>query len=144
MAETQKSAEQAFDLFVTTFTAKFPATTTCLAKDRGVLLTFYTFPAEHWMHIRTTNPIESTFATVAPFSCRANRGGHAIGPPTEYNTPPEGRGGKPRIIAAVCSATDPMTQHRESTEPEHTDETTSHIRRNCSVCLLTASLGFPG
>ena len=64
MAETQKSAEQAFDLFVTTFTAKFPAATTCLAKDRGVLLTFYTFPAEHWMHIRTTNPIESTFATV--------------------------------------------------------------------------------
>ena len=57
MAETQKSAEQAFDLFVTTFTAKFPAATTCLAKDRGVLLTFYTFPAEHWMHIRTTNPI---------------------------------------------------------------------------------------
>ena len=43
MAETQKSAEQAFDLFVTTFTAKFPAATTCLAKDRGVLLTFYTF-----------------------------------------------------------------------------------------------------
>ena len=41
MAETQKSAEQAFDLFVTTFTAKFPAATTCLAKDRGVLLTFY-------------------------------------------------------------------------------------------------------
>ena len=64
MAETQKSAEQAFDLFVTTFTAKFPAATTCLAKDRGVLLTFYMFPAEHWMHIRTTNPIESTFATV--------------------------------------------------------------------------------
>ena len=64
MAETQKSAEQAFDLFVTTFTAKFPAATTCLAKDRGVLLTVYTFPAEHWIHIRTTNPIESTFATV--------------------------------------------------------------------------------
>ena len=40
------------------------AATTCLAKDRGVLLTFYKFPAEHWMHIRTTNPIESTFATV--------------------------------------------------------------------------------
>ena len=49
---------------MTTFTAKFPAATTCLAKDRSVLLTFYTFPAEHWMHIRTTNPIESTFATV--------------------------------------------------------------------------------
>ena len=44
--------------------AKFPAATTCLVKDRDVLLTFYAFPAEHWMHIRTTNPVESTFATV--------------------------------------------------------------------------------
>ena len=37
---------------------------TCLTKDREVLLTFYDFPAEHWKHVRTTNPIESTFATV--------------------------------------------------------------------------------
>ena len=37
---------------------------TCLAKDREALLTFYDFPAEHWKHVRTTNPIESTFATV--------------------------------------------------------------------------------
>ena len=54
----------AFDLFVATFAAKFPAATTCLVKDRDVLLTFYAFPAEHWIHIRTTNPVESTFATV--------------------------------------------------------------------------------
>ncbi len=64
MAETQAAADQAFDLFVATFAAKFPAATTCLVKDRDVLLTFYAFPAEHWMHIRTTNPVESTFATV--------------------------------------------------------------------------------
>ena len=64
MAETKAAAEQAFDLFLATFAAKFPAATTCLTKDRDVLLTFYDFPAEHWIHIRTTNPVESTFATV--------------------------------------------------------------------------------
>jgi transposase-like protein len=64
MAETRADAEQAFDLFVTTYQAKYPKATECLAKDRVVLLTFYDFPAEHWIHLRTTNPIESTFATV--------------------------------------------------------------------------------
>lgn len=64
MAETKADAEQAFDLFVTIYQAKFPKATECLAKDRDVLLTFYDFPAEHWIHLRTTNPIESTFATV--------------------------------------------------------------------------------
>ena len=44
--------------------AKYDKATACLAKDRAVLLTFYDFPAEHWKHLRTTNPIESTFATV--------------------------------------------------------------------------------
>ncbi len=43
---------------------KYPKAVECLAKDREVLLTFYDFPAEHWKHLRTTNPIESTFATV--------------------------------------------------------------------------------
>lgn len=56
--------EQAFDLFLTTYEAKYSKATECLAKDRESLLTFYDFPAEHWLHIRTTNPIESTFATV--------------------------------------------------------------------------------
>ena len=64
MAETRADAEQAFDLFLTTYQAKYPKATDCLAKDRNVLLTFYDFPAEHWIHLRTTNPIESTFATV--------------------------------------------------------------------------------
>jgi putative transposase len=64
MAETRKQAEKAFDLFVTTFKAKYPKAVECLVKDRAVLLTFYDFPAEHWVHLRTTNPIESTFATV--------------------------------------------------------------------------------
>jgi transposase-like protein len=64
MAETRVDAEQAFDLFLATYQAKYPKATECLAKDRTVLLTFYDFPAEHWIHLRTTNPIESTFATV--------------------------------------------------------------------------------
>ena len=60
MAETE--AEKAFDLFIETFEAKCPKTTACLAKNRDVLLMFYDFPAERGVHIRTTNPIESTFA----------------------------------------------------------------------------------
>ena len=64
MAATTADAEKAFDLFIATWQAKYPKAAECLAKDRDVLLTFYDFPAEHWMHIRTTNPIESTFATV--------------------------------------------------------------------------------
>jgi putative transposase len=63
-AETRVAAEQAFDLFLATYEAKYPKATECLKKDRDVLLTFYDFPAEHWIHVRTTNPIESTFATV--------------------------------------------------------------------------------
>jgi putative transposase len=64
MAETHHQADQAFDLFVDSFEAKYPKAVACLVKDRDVLLTFYDFPAEHWVHLRTTNPIESTFATV--------------------------------------------------------------------------------
>lgn len=64
MAPTRAAAEEAFDLFVSIYQAKYPKATQCLTKDRDVLLTFYDFPAEHWVHLRTTNPIESTFATV--------------------------------------------------------------------------------
>jgi len=64
MAETKKEAQKAFERFIETFGAKYPKATTCLRADREVLLTFYDFPAEHWAHLRTTNPIESTFATV--------------------------------------------------------------------------------
>jgi putative transposase len=64
LAENKEAAGKAFDLFVATFEAKYPKATECLKKDREPLLSFYNFPAEHWMHIRTTNPIESVFATV--------------------------------------------------------------------------------
>ncbi len=63
-AETKTQADKAFDLFVATWGAKYAKATDCLAKDREELLVFYDFPALHWLHLRTTNPIESTFATV--------------------------------------------------------------------------------
>ena len=64
MASTRKDAGEAFDLFLETFSGKYPAATACLDKDRGALLAFYDFPADHWIHLRTSNPIESTFASV--------------------------------------------------------------------------------
>jgi putative transposase len=64
MAETRKDAEAAFDAFADIYGAKYDKAVECLTKDRDVLLAFYDFPAEHWKHLRTTNPIESTFATV--------------------------------------------------------------------------------
>lgn len=63
-AETKTDANQAFNRFIQPYQAKYPKATECLAKDRQALLAFYDFPAEHWVHIRSTNPIESTFATV--------------------------------------------------------------------------------
>jgi transposase-like protein len=64
MAETKAQAEKAFDQFVRNFDAPCPKATGVLVKNRAALLCFYGFPAEHWVHIRTTNPIESTFATI--------------------------------------------------------------------------------
>lgn len=64
LARTRREADEAFDEFLEIYQAKYPKACHCLAKDRDVLLTFYGFPAEHWAHLRSTNPIESTFATV--------------------------------------------------------------------------------
>src|SRR5208283_2914095 len=64
MAETRKDAEAAFDRFVELYRVKYDKAVACLQRDRDALLAFYDFPAEHWKHLRTTNPIESTFATV--------------------------------------------------------------------------------
>jgi transposase-like protein len=63
-AADKDEAKRHFDAFVNSYEAKYPKATQRLEKDRDALLTFYDFPAEHWRHIRTTNPIESTFATV--------------------------------------------------------------------------------
>ncbi|MCE0732829.1 IS256 family transposase [Halomonas sp. G15] len=75
MAETRDEAHKAFDRTVKRFEAKYPKAMACLAKDRDELLAFYDYPAEHWVHIRTTNPIESTFATVRLRSKRSRNCG---------------------------------------------------------------------
>jgi transposase-like protein len=64
MAAGRSAATTAFTQFIRTYEDKYPKATACLESDREALLTFYDFPAAHWQSIRTTNPIESTFATV--------------------------------------------------------------------------------
>src|SRR3954468_10773610 len=71
MAETSKDAQAAFDAFIAAYQLKYDKAAACLAKDRHALLAFYDFPAEHWKHLRTSNPIESTFATVRHRTIRA-------------------------------------------------------------------------
>ncbi len=63
-AETKADAETAFHLFIATYEAKYPKATLCLQKDHEELMSFYDFPAQHWQSIRTSNPIESSFATI--------------------------------------------------------------------------------
>jgi len=63
-AGTKADAESAFDLFIKTYEPKYPKATVCLQKDREELMAFFDFPAQHWQSIRTSNPIESTFATI--------------------------------------------------------------------------------
>jgi putative transposase len=64
MAASRKEAETAFSRFLTVYRPKYPKAADCQEKDQDALLAFFDFPAEHWIHIRTTHPIESTFATV--------------------------------------------------------------------------------
>ena len=63
-ASTREEAEKAFDHFIQTYEDKYPKATRCLEKDHEALMAFYDFPAKHWQSLRTTNPIESTFATI--------------------------------------------------------------------------------
>ena len=63
-ADTRAAAESAMDLFSEKYGAKYEKAVICLANDREALLTFYDFPGDHWDHLRTSNPIESVFATV--------------------------------------------------------------------------------
>lgn len=71
MAETKEDANKVFDLFIEKYQSKYLKATHCLGKGCDELLNFYNFPAEHWKHIRTTNPIESTFSTVKHRTKRA-------------------------------------------------------------------------
>ena len=71
MAATRMDAEAALDAFIEVYGVKYEKAAECLTKDRTALLAFYDFPAEHWPHLRTTNPIESAFATVRHRTIRA-------------------------------------------------------------------------
>ena len=73
-AETKTNAENAFDLFIESYEAKYPKATVSLQKDREELLAFYDFPAIHWQSIRTSNPIESTFGTIRHRTKRSKGG----------------------------------------------------------------------
>ena len=64
MAETREAAYKSYDSCVKRFEDKYPGAMKCLTKDKASMLAFYDFPAAHWQHIRTSNPIESVFATV--------------------------------------------------------------------------------
>jgi transposase-like protein len=64
MAASREEAEADWQKFILTYSAKYPKATEYLLKNEKKLLAFYDFPGEHWIHLRTTNPIESTFATV--------------------------------------------------------------------------------
>jgi putative transposase len=64
LAPTKRQAHQAYETFLTLYESKYPKACLCLSKDRDLLFTFYDYPADHWQHLRTTNPIESTFATI--------------------------------------------------------------------------------
>jgi putative transposase len=78
MAPSRDEANKAFDLFLRTWEAKYTKATDCLVKDRDALLAFYDFPAEHWLHIRTTNPIESVLATVRLRTCKTKGCGSRV------------------------------------------------------------------
>ena len=84
MAETRNDADSAFDAFIETCAVKYDKAAACLVKDRATMLAFYDFPAEHWKHLRTTNPIESTVATVRHRTVRSKGclSGHDVKPHT--------------------------------------------------------------
>ena len=75
MAETKELALKAFETFVATYDAKYPKAVECLVKDKEQMLAFFDFPAEHWRHLRTSNPIESTFAIVRQRTSRTKGSG---------------------------------------------------------------------
>lgn len=75
MAETKAAALSAIDVFVKTYSAKYPKAAKCLTKDKQQMVAFFDFPAEHWRHLRTSNPIESTFATVHQRTSRTKGSG---------------------------------------------------------------------
>jgi transposase-like protein len=110
MAETKADAEAAFDAFIESYRTKYDKAAECLTKDRDALLTFYDFPAEHWKHLRTTNPIESTFATVRHRTIRSKEGPDFAGVCRLIANPPplgsfESQGAGPSMLQIKAAGT---------------------------------------
>src|SRR5260221_13161625 len=87
LSPTRKTALTAYDQFIASYQAKYPKATECLEKDKEWLFTFYDFPAQHWSHLRTTNPIESTFPTVRLRTQRTKGCGSRSATLTKYFKP---------------------------------------------------------
>jgi hypothetical protein len=111
MAETKNDALTAFDVFVETWGVKYDKAVECLIKDRAALLAFYDFPAEHWKHLRTTNVIESSFATIRHRTVRSTRDGGrwgtvaaAITSATSSPVTDRARRRRPIYVCAACPA----------------------------------------
>ena len=109
-APTRATAEAAIDVFAEKYGAKYDKAVACLTKDREALLAFYDFPAEHWDHLRTSNPIESVFATVRHRTvrtkgpCRDDRqadGVQAVTPAAKTWRRLKGENQLPKVIRGV-------------------------------------------
>jgi len=120
LADTREHANEAFDLFVRTYEAKYSKAVECLKKDRDALLAFYDFPAEHWIHLRTTNPIESTFATVRLRTKRTKGSGSRMACLTMVY----------KLMRSASRKWRPSTDHKSllksSKEPSSSTESWSH------------------
>jgi putative transposase len=88
-APTRAAAEAAIDLFADKYGAKYDKAVACLIKDRDALLAFFDFPAEHWDHLRTSNPIESVFATVRHRTVRTKGSPESRSSKCQFTTPPD-------------------------------------------------------
>jgi len=105
LAETRDSAHKAFDSTLRRFRDKYPKAMENLEKDREALLAFYDFPAIHWIHLRTTNPIESTFATVRLRTKRSRSCGSSPRSAASTSSPATTSRGRSRSGCATCRGT---------------------------------------
>ena len=135
-AETKAEANVAFDFFVEAYGVKWDKAVAKLVKDRDALLTFYDFPAEHWKHIRTSNPIESTFATVRHRTkrtkgCLSRKTGLAMAFKLMMSAQQkwrklDGQNRLPEVISGLSSAT---ASANFKPPPDHASPTSAHISR---------------
>jgi hypothetical protein len=139
MAATSKDAEAAFDAFIAAYQPKYDKAAECLAKDRQALLAFYDFPAEHWKHLRTSNPIESTFApcgTAQSARRAASRTRRRLQWCSSWSMPPRkvgagsiattSRSRSFKVSGSQTGSKPPPTQHPQKLKPPPPDPSGHH------------------